>query len=131
MAKPDTKSEIKVTLPQITEEEKQNPMKFAQQKYVKAEKRKKELHQIYKDQKKVPMYLSPSYRPWFGKVMRVMINGISIWFKVDGSMQEVPKTFANEITRRRKAIDRQINRQQKMASVPANNERSPGELNLF
>jgi hypothetical protein len=50
---------------------------------------------------------------------------------VDGSTQTIPKTFADEITRRRMAIDAIINKQKRLADIPANNESSPGELNLF
>lgn len=108
-----------------------NPMSELNKQLVNAQNRKKELHAIYKKEKKIPIYLSPMYRPWVGNVMRVMINGISIYFKVDGTTQRVPETFANEIVRRRKAIDIQIKKQSKMANVPENNESSPGELSLF
>jgi hypothetical protein len=96
-----------------------------------AENRKKELHKIYKEEEKVPMYLSPMYKAYVGNVMRVMINGISIFFKVDGSTQLVPKTFADEIVARRLAIDAILTKQSRMANISANNESNPGELNLF
>ena len=96
-----------------------------------AEQRKKQLHKEYKEEKKVDMYLSPMYKPYFGNVMRVMINGISIFFKVDGSTQKVPETFAAEIVARRRAIDTMLTRQDKMANIKNNYERSPGELSLF
>ena len=106
-------------------------MSLANRNLADAQKRKKELHKLYKKEDKVPMHLSPMYRPYFGNVMRVMINGISIFFKVDGSTQQVPKTFADEITSRRMAIDKMLTRQNRMANIPQNNESSPGELNLF
>lgn len=120
---------VKVTRP--TFDKNADPVSELNKRYVAAEKRKKELHQYYKRETKVPMYLSPMYRPYTGNVMRVMVNGISIYFKVDGSTQMIPKTFADEVVRRRKAIDRQVDRQKKMARVPDNNESAPGELNLF
>lgn len=97
----------------------------------KAEQRKKELHKKYKEEEKVSIHLSPMYRPYFGNVMRVMINGVSIFFKVDGKAQKVPKTFAAEIESRRRAIDTMLTRQNKLANIESNHERSPGELNLF
>lgn len=109
----------------------QNVMVQANRELTRAEQRKKELHILYKNEEKVPMYLSPMYRPYFGNVMRVMINGISIFFKVDGSTQLIPKTFADEIVTRRLAIDKILTRQSRMANIPQNNENSPGELNLF
>jgi hypothetical protein len=110
---------------------KSNPIQALNRKVLEAESRKRELHKIYKSEPKVQTYLSPQYRPYFGNVMRVMINGISIYFKVDGSTQSIPKTFADEISRRRKAIDRTQLAQSRMANVPENNERTPGELSIF
>jgi hypothetical protein len=97
----------------------------------KADKRRKELYRQYKDEAKVDMYLSSMYRPYFGNVMKVSINGSSIFFKVDGSVQKVPKTFADEITNRRLHIDAIINKQHRMANIVNNIERTPGELRLF
>lgn len=93
--------------------------------------RKKELLRVYKQEKKVMTYLSPMYRPYFGNVMIVTINGISIRFPVDGSKHEIPVTFADEIERRRKYIDSIIKRQKKMADISTNFERTAGELELF
>lgn len=108
-----------------------DPMVAFQKQVLNAEVRKKELHKLYKEEEKIPMYLSPMYRPYFGNVMRVMINGISIFFKVDGSSQVIPKTFADEVVRRRKAVDSILTKQNRMARIPENNESNPGELNLF
>lgn len=96
-----------------------------------AEKRKHELHAGYCNEEKVSMYLAPLYKPYFGNVMRVSINGISIFFRVDGSTQQVPKTFADEITSRRLAVDAINEKQTRMANIKENNESSPGALNLF
>lgn len=95
-----------------------------------ADKRRAKLTEHYRGQETVPMYLSPMYRPYFGNVMRVMINGISIYFKVDGSTQMVPQTFADEITARRLAVDATIMKQKKMDDVSGNHEIAPGDLKL-
>ena len=50
-------------------------------------------------------YTGPQYAVYFGNVMRVTINGISIAVRVDGSTQKVPQTFADEIHRRRRLVD--------------------------
>ena len=34
---------------------------------------------------KVPMYLSPMYRPYLGNVADITINGVTIFFPVDGN----------------------------------------------
>jgi hypothetical protein len=96
-----------------------------------AEARRKALLKHYREEPVVQMYLSPMYKPYFGNVMTVSINGISIYFKVDGSVQKIPQTFADEITSRRLAIDAMLNKQNKMADIANNSEKSPGELTLF
>lgn len=98
---------------------------------VNAELRRKQLLSRYKEEKKVPMYLSPMYRPYFGNVMPVSVNGITIYFRVDGSTQFVPQTFADEITGKRMAVDAIENKKKKMANIPSNVESAPGELTLF
>lgn len=116
---------------QIETQEHQEIIKNANVELVNAEARRKKLLKVYREEEKVPMYLSPMYRPYFGNVMRVMINGISIYFKVDGSAQHVPKTFADEITARRMAIDAILTKQHRMSNIAANSESAPGELTLF
>lgn len=96
-----------------------------------AQNRKKKLIAQYKAEPKVEMYLSPQYRPFFGNVMTVSINGISIFFPVDGKTYKIPQTFADEITARRLNVDKIITRTGKMANVSANAEKSPGEIALF
>lgn len=94
--------------------------------------RKKELIRKYKQEKQVVTYVSPMYRPYFGNVMTVTINGISIRFPIDGSKQEVPATFADEIERRRRHIDNIEKKQKRMAAVKDNEDKgSIGSLSLF
>lgn len=106
-------------------------MKEASKQLLQAQGFKEELRKQYTAEEKVPIYLSPMYRPYFGQVMRVMINGVSIYFKVDGSTQLVPETFADEITRRRMAIDSMLTKQNRMSDIQSNQETAPGELTLF
>ena len=79
---------------------------------------------------KVPMYLSPMYRPYLGNVADITINGVSIFFPVDGNTYEVPRSVADEIARKRMAIDAMLTKQNRMADVANNYERTPGELKL-
>lgn len=129
MAKVATPKEVEVletrkeTMADITKE--------ASVKLVKAENRRKALLKEYTSEEKVPMYLSPMYASHFGRVMQVMINGISIFFKVDGSTQMVPQSFADEITARRMAVDAILTKQSKMSDISSNAETSPGEITLF
>lgn len=139
MAKKETNDalEVETTSEAVTETvedgrgfavEKTNNAKLDLQK---ADANRKRLLKFYQEEEKVPMYLSPMYRPYFGNVMRVMINGISIYFKVDGTTQLIPKSFADEIVSRRIRIDNTLNKQQKLSSIGENYETSPGELKLF
>lgn len=92
---------------------------------------KRQLRDKYSKEEKVPVYLAPMYQPYFGKNMRVMIQGISIYMPVDGSTHMLPKSFAAEVARRRMCIDNMLNKQSRMANVADNGEKSPGELALF
>ena len=96
-----------------------------------AEKQRKELAKSFKAQKKVPIQVSPLYRPYFGRVMTVTINGISVAVPCDGKTYEVPESFAEEIRIRIYKQDRLIQKQNRLGDVTNNFEASPGALNLF
>ena len=106
-------------------------MAEARQEMLSAQRFKTELTKQYTAEERVPMYLSPMYRSYFGKVMTVAINGIKIYFKVDGSVQNIPTSFADEITRRRMCVDSALTKQGRMADIGSNVESAPGELKLF
>jgi hypothetical protein len=89
------------------------------------------LRQVYANEPKVSIYLSPMYRPYFGRVMGVTIQGVKIWMPVDGSTHDVPQSFADEITRRRMSVDAQLTKQNRMSDIRGNFENAPGELKLF
>ena len=129
-----TKNKNTDALTELVLEEKQEKAEVLQQASInmqQAEAQRRSLLKIYKEEKTVPVYLSPMYRPYFGNVMQVMVNGISIFFKVDGSTQMVPQTFADEIAARRMAVDEILTKQKRMSDVTSNSEASPGELELF
>lgn len=84
----------------------------------------------YKNEDKVPIAVSPLYRPYFGNVMKVSINGISIYMPIDNTTHHVPKTFADEIHSRVKAIDAIMKKQDRMANIAENLESTPGALPL-
>lgn len=91
----------------------------------------KNLVNIYKNEKKVPVRVAPSYAKYFGRVMRVAINGISVAVRCDGRTVELPESFAAEVLRRMSEMDKYELRQSKMANVERNFESSPGQLNFF
>ena len=91
----------------------------------------KNLVNVYRNEKKVPVRVAPSYAKYFGRVMRVSINGISIAVKCDGNTVTLPESFAAEVLRRMSEMDKYDLRLNKMASVERNFESSPGQLNFF
>ena len=106
--------------------------KAAQREMQEATTKRRQMAQFYRDEEKVDMYLSPTYQPYFGKVMHVTINGASIYFPVNGSTYASPKTFADEITSRRKKVDEIIAKQNRMADIPVNvDSATPGDLRIL
>lgn len=97
----------------------------------KVESQKRQLANQYKTEDKVPVMVSPLYQPYFGKVMDVNINGISIFLPIDGTTHLIPRTFADEVFERIFKVDDIIKKQRRMADIKENLESSPGELQLF
>lgn len=85
----------------------------------------------YRNEDKVTVAVSPLYRPYFGNVMKVSINGISIYMPIDNTPHKIPKTFADEIYSRINAVDNIMKKQDRMANISANVETTPGELTLL
>lgn len=115
----------------VVKQNQTDPIAKANKELAAATERKKRLIQYYKEESKRWVSISPMYRPYFANVMTVTINGISIRIPVDGSRQEIPATFADEVERRIRNVDAVILRQKKMADIPNNFESAPGEMKLF
>lgn len=92
---------------------------------------RKKLAEVYKREPKVSVMVAPMYAPYFGKVMHVMINGISIAVPCDGRPYDIPQSFAGEVFRRINAINDQQSKAKRYSDVNANIEGAPGELALF
>lgn len=97
----------------------------------KAEASRRELAAKFREEEKVPVSISPLYKPYFGKVMTVSINGISCAIPVDGKTYTVPKSFAEEVEIRKFRQDALFEKSKKLSDVQNNFETSPGELALF
>jgi hypothetical protein len=97
----------------------------------KAEASRRELATKFRDEEKVPVSISPLYKPYFGNVMTVSINGISCAIPVDGKTYTVPKSFAEEVEIRKFRQDALFEKSKKLSDVQNNFETSPGELALF
>jgi hypothetical protein len=128
----DVDEDVTPTSPNVEKKSVPTPVKKTPEKaFMDAESTRRALLKVYKAEKLVSVNVSPLYAPYFGRVMRVMINGISVYVKVDGTPHNVPETFADEINGRIAHINRNIARQTRLADVTRNGEGSPGELELY
>lgn len=92
---------------------------------------RRDLRLRYEKEEKVSTSVSPLYKPYFGNVMSVCVNGITIRFPIDGSVHKIPATFSAEIRSRVMAIDASNEKATRMADVKSNAESYPGELKMF
>lgn len=100
----------------------------------KVEKGRRELATEFRNEEKVSVKIPPLYKPYFGRVLTISINGISCAIPVDGQVYEVPKSFAEEANVRMFRQDELIQKQEKLtesAKSKNNFENYPGELALF
>lgn len=86
--------------------------------------------QKYRSLPRLDVQVSPMYRPYFGRNITVMINGITVSVPCDGKRYKVPCNYAAEIQRRIEAIDGQLLREKKMADTNVF-EHSPGDIDIF
>lgn len=92
---------------------------------------RKKLAHVYSKEPKLSVMVAPMYAAHFGKVMHVMINGISIAVPCNGMPYNIPKTFAEEVHRRLRAVNEAELKSKRFADVASNVERAPGELALY
>lgn len=98
---------------------------------LKLDTRQKTLLEKYKAEKKVPVRIAPSYAKYFGKIMRMSINGIAVAVPCNGQTIELPASFAAEAYARMAYQDGLENRRLKMSNYEANFERRPGDISFF
>ena len=115
----------------IIRETKINPEKHLENATVILDKKQKNLVNVYKNEKKVNIAVAPSYAKYFGRVMRVAINGIIVAVRCDGKDTALPESFAAEVRRRMMEMDKYELRLRKMSRVQSNFETSPGQLSFF
>lgn len=95
------------------------------------DRKQKSLVQVYASEPRVPVRVAPSYARYFGRVMRVSINGISVAVKCDGRTVNLPESYAAEVLRRMSEMDQYELKLDKMSNIERNYETSPGQLNFF
>lgn len=94
------------------------------------EAKRKSLVTVYREEKKVPVTISPFYAPYLGRVVRQSVNGIIVDVPADGRTYMINKTHADQLVSKIKRIDAMIARQKRAGDVSNNFEHSPGELHL-
>lgn len=94
------------------------------------ESRRKKLAEVYMKEPKVPVTISPFYKPHFGSVVPVLVNGILVNIPADGRTYQINKTHADEIIAKIRKIDILMDRQRRAADVSNNYERNIGELQI-
>ena len=105
--------------------------KSIEQETLELDRRQKNLVNVYKNEPQIAVTVAPSYAKYFGRIMRVALNGVSVAVPCNGSSVKVPESFAAEIHSRMQKINEQELRAQKMSSVSSNLETSPGSINFF
>ena len=105
--------------------------KSLEQRTLELDMKQKSLINVYKNETRIPVRVAPSYAKYFGRVMHVSINGISVGIRCDGNTVELPESFAAEVMRRMSEMDKYELRLSKMSRITNNFESSPGQLNFF
>jgi hypothetical protein len=82
----------------------------------------------YAQEPKKPVSLAPFYAAYLGKVVRVSLNGISVFIPCNGRTYEVPESFAAELKGRVYRVNQSLNKQKKASDIKF--ERYAGELKL-
>jgi len=112
-----------------------NEVKTAIQKsnieYNKSQAKIRENYQELMAEEKVEVTMAPMYQPYFGENMTVGLNGLNIYLPIDGRAYKVPKSYAAIIHARRRMVDDQITRRNRLSNVSANRESYAGELSLI
>lgn len=95
------------------------------------ERNRKRLARWFKEQEKVPVNIPPLYKPYFGRVMTVTLQGVSVAVPCDGKTYMIPASFAEEVKVRISNQNDMFEKKHRLGDTSRNLERSPGELNLF
>ena len=95
------------------------------------ESKRASLAEYYKGEKKVTITGSPFYRPYFGNIMPLVINGIAIHVPLNGKQYEIPETYAALFYERIQRIDAQRLIQQRLGDVSGNLEAYAGEKDFI
>ena len=85
----------------------------------------------FRKQEEATIRIPPLYKPYFGRVLPIMIQGIEVAIPVDGNAYKVPKVFADRALVLMTNQDELIQKGERASDVKNNYEQSPGDLVLF
>ena len=119
ITKPKSRAKAKAAQPATLDYTKIKDMPLKQQLAL-AQKNQHVLAQKYKNEKKVTVAISPLYKDYFGHVMTVKLNGIPIYIPCNNKRYEIPRSYAMEVMSRITRVDKQINREKRLADVKGN-----------
>ena len=71
------------------------------------------------------------YAPYFGKVMTVAVQGITVAIPCDGKTYRINKTHAIEALSRIRKVDAFLTRKDRMRDIANNIESTPGEIKFY
>lgn len=91
---------------------------------------RKKLAEVYRNEPKLPVTLSPFYAPIVGKNALVSIQGISVYVPADGRIYYVNQSHALQLLDTISRIDAKQQKINRMADVKQNFETSAGALRL-
>ena len=92
---------------------------------------RRQIAKEFKEQEREHIQIPPLYKPYFGKILPIMIQGIEVAIPVDGKAYEVPRVFADRARILMANQDEMIQKGERAANFQNNIESSPGELTLF
>ena len=110
--------------PKTTDELLKESMKVDAEIQTKVNKMREELRK----EEKTKIRIAPAYKPYLGSKCQILINGIPIIVPCDGSLVEIPESYAAELYRRMAGIDAMIEMQVKMSNYAGNREQVIGEI---
>lgn len=109
----------------------QAPATFAQNLRAQAQRNvlaERQLHDRLRNAPKVQVSIAPQYRPFFGEVMPVALNGVLVYVPCDGRPRSIPKPFARIVHQRLHTVNAFLLKKDQMANVTQNFEKFPGEI---
>lgn len=92
---------------------------------------KQKMADLYRKEKKYPVTGSPMYAPYFGRVMPLVLNGISVHVPLDGTPYMIPESFAMMFNTKIRSVDQDLIMRKRLTNIAGNFEAYAGEKELI